>query len=112
MKNNPARQNTLLKIRNALKAQTPSPYPDVVPGPYFVASEGDDLVNRFTIEFTSLLGKLVICDNQDEVYTRLNELAQHENWNSIHYSYQPGDLFSHLNQLPFIQDRDIHSALA
>lgn len=81
-----SKENILKKIRKALTATTPLPFP---------ASEGNtsvfnpatqELEVEFGEQFTKLLGKFVYCASVEELHEQLASIISHNNWDRIFFS--------------------------
>jgi L-lactate dehydrogenase complex protein LldG len=85
----PAKENILKKIRQALSHSTAQPFPQ---------SEGqqspfeplkDDNAVIFAERFSSLQGKFVFCDNNEELLKELQKLISNNGWSNIYIEEDP-----------------------
>lgn len=79
-----SKNNILKKIRQALAAQVPAPFPEVeknYENVYLPAK--DDLEMEFASQFTKLPGKFSYCADEKELATQLNILVAARNWKNI-----------------------------
>jgi L-lactate dehydrogenase complex protein LldG len=77
-----ARENTLQKIRDALRKPTSLPFPELS-GEEVYARKGEDLKTVFADEFKAIQGNLICCENREEVALRLAEIADEKGWSQI-----------------------------
>lgn len=81
-----ARENTLKKIREALRKPTSSPFAEhQADTEVYVRTEGD-LSTIFAREFNAIQGDLIECKNRNEALLRLREMAERKGWNQIYCS--------------------------
>ena len=79
-----ARKNILQRIKKATSKKTPKPFPDLVK-PYHLYKKEDELPEVvFAREFTKVNGNFIYCEEEQQFFEGIVELAQERNWNYIH----------------------------
>jgi len=78
-----SKENILKKIRQALSASTPIPFPQSEGYQSVFSPSTQDPGIEFAEQFTKLSGKFIFCENHQELATHLNELVSHRNWTKI-----------------------------
>ncbi len=89
MESQGARNKILKKIKQALEAPVPLPFPNqLADTPIFIPTE-KELAIGFAEKFTSLLGKFVYCADEKELVQQLSALIEAKQWHKI-YSLETG----------------------
>jgi L-lactate dehydrogenase complex protein LldG len=84
MSNSPAKNNILKKIRMALAHPTPLPFPKSEGPDSVFQPQQQDLVVEFAEQFSSLQGKFLFCENEEELAIQFNKLCYQNQWTRIY----------------------------
>jgi L-lactate dehydrogenase complex protein LldG len=84
MSNSPAKNNILKKIRMALAHPTPLPFPKSEGSESVFQPQQQDLVVEFAEQFSSLQGKFLFCENEEELAIQFNKLCYQNQWTRIY----------------------------
>jgi L-lactate dehydrogenase complex protein LldG len=84
MSNSPAKNNILKKIRMALAHPTPLPFPKSEGPESVFQPQQQDLVVEFAEQFSSLQGKFLFCENEEELAIQFNKLCYQNQWTRIY----------------------------
>jgi L-lactate dehydrogenase complex protein LldG len=79
----PAKENILKKIRKALSNSTPLPFPQSEGNSTVYQPSEQDLGLEFAQRFTSLQGKFVFCENENELVSQLKQVIANNKWEKI-----------------------------
>lgn len=77
------KENILNKIRQALAAPVPVPFPERNTAGFVYQPSTQDLELEFAENFTKLQGRFSFCADVKELVEQLNTLATSRNWNKI-----------------------------
>src|SRR6478672_5976768 len=84
MSNSQAKNNILKKIRVALAHPTPLPFPKSEGPENVFQPQQQDLVVEFAEQFSSLQGKFLFCENEQELGEQFNKLCYRNQWTRIY----------------------------
>lgn len=112
MKISPAKENILKRVRNALSQSVQLPFPNSEGSSTVFVKEHDGLEMKFAEEFSRLQGKFIFCTSKSEVADNLQALAVAKEWEQIYCQTPTLEKQFQLNQLPFYNKGDMHSANA
>lgn len=84
MSNTTAKNNILKKIRMALAHPTPLPFPKSEGNETVFQPQQQDLVVEFAEQFTSLQGKFVFCETENELQDHFIKLCYQNQWTKIY----------------------------
>lgn len=101
-----SRQNTLHKITAALREQVAMPFPQEHNFPLEFVGEQDNVLERFSKEFTSHQGKLIMCEGREALLERLQALVVSKQWNNISCRDSTRLEDFQITSLPFINQID------
>ncbi|MBC8033498.1 MAG: lactate utilization protein [Chitinophagaceae bacterium] len=79
----PSKENILKKIRKALSASTPLPFPAGEGNSSVFMATRNELEMEFATHFTGLLGKFIYCADSSELALQLSVLVRDLGWNKI-----------------------------
>jgi L-lactate dehydrogenase complex protein LldG len=79
----PAKENILKKIRKALSNSTPLPFPQSEGNSSVYQPAQEDLGLEFAQRFTSLQGRFVFCENENELASQLKQVIASNKWDKI-----------------------------
>jgi L-lactate dehydrogenase complex protein LldG len=97
MSNSPAKNNILKKIRMALAHPTPLPFPKSEGQDSVFQPQQQDLVVEFAEQFSSLQGKFLFCENEQELAEQFNKLCYQNQWTRIYSSEEKWARLIHPN---------------
>ena len=78
-----SKENILKKIRQALSASTPIPFPQSEGYQSVFTPSTQDPEIEFAEQFTKLSGKFIFCEDHQELAAQLNALVAHQSWTKI-----------------------------
>jgi L-lactate dehydrogenase complex protein LldG len=84
MSNSQAKNNILKKIRMALAHPTPLPFPKSEGPNNVFQPQQQDLVVEFAEQFSSLQGKFIFCEHEQELAAQFNKLCYQNQWTRIY----------------------------
>jgi len=84
MSNSQAKNNILKKIRMALAHPTPLPFPKSEGADSVFQPQQQDLVVEFAEQFSSLQGKFLFCETEEELAEHFNKLCYQNQWTRIY----------------------------
>jgi L-lactate dehydrogenase complex protein LldG len=84
MKVSSAKENILKKIRQALSASTPIPFPQSEGNHSVFQPSRQELEVEFAEQFSKLQGKFVFCIDHRELANQLNTLVGHRGWKKVY----------------------------
>lgn len=85
MQVSPAKENILKRIRRALTATTPLPFPGSEGGSPLYAPPSEDLAVQFGESFSRLLGRFVYCAGMAELQQQFSALVATRDWKRFYY---------------------------
>ena len=88
MKVSSSKENILKKIRQALSASTPIPFPQSEGNHSVFQPATQDPEIEFAEQFTKLQGKFIFCMDHEELVVQLKALIGHQSWKKI-YCQEP-----------------------
>lgn len=112
MKISPAKENILKRVRNALSQSVQLPFPNSEGNSSVFVKEHDGLEMKFAEEFARLQGKFIFCTSKNEMLDNLLALVASREWEDVHCQTPSLMETFQLQQYPFINKGDMHSAAA
>ncbi|MER3497571.1 MAG: lactate utilization protein B/C [Chitinophagaceae bacterium] len=79
----PSKENILKKIRKALSASTPLPFPQADKQTSFFQALNQEIEVEFAEQFSKLQGKFIYCTNTQELASQLNSLIRKQGWKKV-----------------------------
>jgi L-lactate dehydrogenase complex protein LldG len=79
----PSRESILKNIRKALTQPSPIPFKELEKVEHSFVQPEEDLAVIFAEKFTSLLGKFSLCENEEELVTKINDLVVAKQWKEV-----------------------------
>jgi L-lactate dehydrogenase complex protein LldG len=81
---NSAKENILDRIRKALEAPVPLPFPEAEQPASVFRPPHDDLAVIFAEAFTALQGKFAFCSNHSELVAQISDLIAQKGWKEVY----------------------------
>jgi len=79
----PSRESILKNIRKALTQPSTIPFKELEKLEHSFVQPAEDLAIIYAEKFTSLLGKFSLCENEEELITKITDLVVAKQWNEV-----------------------------